>query len=341
VRAGVPAAFANNPAANPFLGFRPLQFLPGFLNYPNAVEDGRTRDSDFSYTIRVAYELNDNLNAYATYATGFKASSINLSFDSRPFASDFTPGSPFAVPAPAASPIRTALGANLPNNLTAGSRFANPEESAVYEVGLKGQFQGFAFNLALFDQTLKGFQSNIFNGSGFILGNAPQQSTRGIELDFSINPTRGLVFNGAMTYLDSKYDDYPGGSILQPGTFATVPADLTGTRPAGIPNFTITVGGAYTYEFGSGTELTLRSDYQMEGSTQIIEGLTNFRRSPENLSASLTLALQNGLELSVWGRNITDSTYVTTLFPSVAQAGSLSGYRNQPRTYGALVRFRF
>jgi iron complex outermembrane recepter protein len=103
---------------NPFLGFRPLQFLPGFLNYPNAVEDGRTRDSEFTYTIRLAYEINDNLNVYATYATGFKASSINLSTDSRPFPVDFIPGSPAQVPPPAPSAIRTALGANLPNNLT-------------------------------------------------------------------------------------------------------------------------------------------------------------------------------------------------------------------------------
>jgi iron complex outermembrane recepter protein len=341
VNAGVPATVAANPAFNPFLAFRPLQFLPGFLNYPNAVEDGRTRDSDFSYTVRLSYEISDNLNAYATYATGFKASSINLSTDSRPFPTDFIPGSSAQVPAPAPSPIRTALGAALPNNLTAGSRFAEPEESTVYEIGLKGQWPGFAFNFALFDQTLKGFQSNIFTGTGFVLGNAPQQSTRGFELDFTVTPTDGLVFNGAITHLDSVFDDFPAGASLVPGSFATVPTNLTGSRPSGIANFTVSVGGAYTYEFGSGTELTFRADYQMDGSTQIAQGLPNFRRSPENLSASLTLALQNGLELSVWGRNLTDDAYITTLFPSVAQAGSLSGYRNQPRTYGALVRFRF
>jgi iron complex outermembrane recepter protein len=291
--------------------------------------------------VRLSYEISDNLNAYATYATGFKASSINLSTDSRPFPTDFIPGSSAQVPAPAPSPIRTALGAALPNNLTAGSRFAEPEESTVYEIGLKGQWPGFAFNFALFDQTLKGFQSNIFTGTGFVLGNAPQQSTRGFELDFTVTPTDGLVFNGAITHLDSVFDDFPAGASLVPGSFATVPTNLTGSRPSGIANFTVSVGGAYTYEFGSGTELTFRADYQMDGSTQIAQGLPNFRRSPENLSASLTLALQNGLELSVWGRNLTDDAYITTLFPSVAQAGSLSGYRNQPRTYGALVRFRF
>lgn len=93
---------------NPFLGLRPLQFIPPFLNIPNAVEPGRTADDKFTYTLRAAYKFSRHLNAYATYATGFKASSFNLSIDSRPFASDFIPGSPFAVPSPAASAIRTA-----------------------------------------------------------------------------------------------------------------------------------------------------------------------------------------------------------------------------------------
>jgi outer membrane receptor protein involved in Fe transport len=134
--AGVPAVVAANPQFNPFLGLRGLQFIPPYLNVPNGVEDGRTSDSDFAYTARLNYKFNDNLNIYATHATGFKASSINLSFDARPPAALFIPGSTAQSPAPAASPIRTALGANLPVNLTTGSRSANPEHATVYELGI-------------------------------------------------------------------------------------------------------------------------------------------------------------------------------------------------------------
>jgi hypothetical protein len=49
----------------------------------------------------------------------------------------------------------------------------------------------------------------------------------------------------------------------------------------------------------------------------------------------------NGLELSVWGRNLTEPEYNTTIFPGVAQSGTLSGYPNAPATYGASARFRF
>ncbi|NJS14974.1 MAG: TonB-dependent receptor [Sphingopyxis sp.] len=229
-----PAATPANPtrsgSCNPFLAFAPLQFLPGFLNYPNAVESGKTKDSDFSYTIRLSWEASDNISVYATHATGYKGVSFNLSRDSRPLARDFTPGSPAQVPAPAASPIRTALGAALPNNLTTGTRFANPEEASVYELGIKGQFDGFAFNAALFEQSLKGFQGNVFVGTGFVLSNAEKQSVRGLELDASISPVRNLTFTTALTYLDAEFDRYTGGSSLVPGSFATVPVDLTGER---------------------------------------------------------------------------------------------------------------
>jgi iron complex outermembrane recepter protein len=338
-----PPATAGNPtrsgSCNPFLAFAPLQFLPGFANYPNAVENGKFNSSKFSYTIRLSVEVTDNINVYATYATGFKAASVNLTRDSRPAPAIFTPGSPAQVPAPAASPLRTALGAALPNNLTTGSRFANPEEATVMEIGLKAQFPGLSFNLSIFDQKLEGFQSNIFTGTGFVLGNAPEQSVLGFEMDALITPTRGLNFTAAVTYLDAEFDSFPGASSLVPGSFAVVPTDLTGLRPSNLPEWSISVGMNYTVAIGS-ADLIFATDYNHTSAVFIAQGL-NFKRDTENLSATMTVALDNGLSVSVWGRNLTDDAYITTLFPAVAQAGSLSGYRNQPRTYGVSAKFKF
>src|SRR3546814_12637342 len=110
-------------SANPLAGLKAFQFLPPFLNVPNAVESGKTNDGDFSYSVRAAYELTDPVNIYATYATGFKASSINLSRDSRPLASDL--------------PAIISGGLGVPN-VVSGSRFPAPEESGVYGFGLNG-----------------------------------------------------------------------------------------------------------------------------------------------------------------------------------------------------------
>lgn len=347
VAIGVPPAFAANPAVNPLLGLRALQFLPPFLNFPNAVENGRTSDGKLSYTLRAAYEVTDRINVYATYATGFKATSFNLSRDSRPFASDFIAGS--AASNPAASPIRTA-GLALPN-LTAGTRSAGPENSEVYEVGLKASFPRFAFNVAVFQQAIKGFQSNVFTGTGFNLANAGKESVFGIEFDGSWTPVKPLTLFLAVTYLDPVYNSFRNSAV----------GDLTGTNPSGIPSISASMGATYTHDFGNDTRLIARADYQFEEPVQISDGLPGFavrsataidfgparaigrrfRRQVDEVNASVTLALNNGFELSVYGRNLLNDKYLVQVFDAVAQSGSVTGFPNQPRTYGGTVRFKF
>lgn len=332
------AANATNRAVNPLLGLQALQFLPPFLNVPNAVEPGRTADDNVSYSLRLAWKATNNFSFYFTYGTGFKASSINLGPDSRPTAADFVPGSPAATPAPGASRIRTA-GLALPN-LTTGSRFAAPETARVIEGGIKGQFPKGAFNLAVFQQEINNFQGNIFTGTGFVLTNAGKQSTFGIEFDGNYSPVRALTLNFDITYLKPRYDSFINGSAINAG-FTTSPANLTGLTPAGIPEISLSTGFTYKRDIAQDVKLFLRSDYQWSSNTQIAEGAPQFRRQITSLNSSVSLQFKNGLELSLWGRNLFDKQFISTIFPSVAQAGSLSGYPSQPRTYGGTVRFKF
>lgn len=321
----------TNPAVNPFLGLQPFQFLPPFLNLPNSVENGRLSDDDFSYTIRLAYDLTPDVNVYASYATGFKAGSVNLSRDSRPFASD-----------------AAALGSAglLQPNQTFGTRFANPEKARVIEAGVKGNWGSGSANVAVFKQTIREFQSNIFTGSGFALANAGKQSTFGVEFEGRQEIVPGLVVNLGVTYLDPVYNDF---------VFSAV-GDLSGTTPAGIPEWTVVLGGNYTHEFGSGDRLILNANYHHESRVQIVDGLPGFlaggaaaaiaaaapyTRQVDELDASITYALDMGLEFSLWGRNLLNDRYLLSIFDSVAQPLSISGYPNQPRTWGGTVRFKW
>jgi len=325
--AGTPLSATPIGNANPLINFTAFQFLPPFVNVPNAVEDGKTRDNDLSYTLRAAYDLTDTVSVYASYATGFKASSINLSRDSRPTQASIDAG-----------------GFNSAN-LVAGTRLAGPEEAEVYELGLKARWDQVAVNIAVFDQTLNGFQSNLFNGTGFGLVNAGKQSVRGIEIDGSVSPIDALRLTAALTYLDASYDDFVGTGISVPGEIAFnrggPQLDLTGARPSAIPEIAFQASATYTADMGSGNNLILRGDYTYESEVQIVDNLPGFNRDVNQLNGAITFAMENGLEVGVWGRNLLEDKYLLQVFPSVAQTGSVSGYPNKPRTYGAVVRFKF
>lgn len=344
------ATVTNAPAAstanttrsgtcNPFLNFAAFQFQAPFLNFPNSVEDGRTRDGKLTYSARLAWEVTDNVNVYASYGTGFKATSWNISFDSRPFGSSFVAGSPAQGAPLAASAIRTA-GLALPN-LTSGTRYALPENATVMEIGLKAKWERVAFNLTVFKQSIKNFQGNSFLGAGFVLTNAGKQSTFGIEFDGSVNPIDPLQLRASFTYLSPKYDSYPGSAF----------GDISGQTPAGIPKLSATWGATYTAELGGDTALILNGDYHYESNTVINDNPTFriYKREVSDLGASATLRFGNGLQFSLWGRNLTGAKYLSTVFPSVIQGdnifgagqGSVSGYPNQPRTYGASAKFKF
>ena len=119
-----------------------------------------------------------------------------------------------------------------------------------------------------------------------------------------------------------------------------VPTNLTGFRPSGQSEFSYAVGATYTQEFNDDLKAIFHVDYDGASGYVIAQGLP-FKASPETLNASVTVAMSNGLELSVWGRNLTSPKYNATIFPSVAQAGSLSAYPSPPAFYGASARFKF
>lgn len=329
------AGAAQNPLANPLLGLAPFQFQPPFLSIPNAVEDGRTRDDKLTYLLRAAYQVSNEVNIYASYSTGFKASSVNLSRDSRPAFGDYIPGPRRSTILAPSSPILNA-GLAVPN-LNTGSRFAGPEDAEVYELGIKGQWDGIGFNLAVFDQTIKGFQAFLFTGTGFQLNNAGQQSVKGFEFDTTIRPTDGLVLTFAVTHLDPIFDDFVGSPT----------GDLTGLRPGGIPSWNLATSATYTHEWDSGTRLISRLDYSHESNELIntnglpTAGPNTFKREVNLVNGSMTLALNNGFEVGAWARNLLNDQHILTIFDGVAQAGTISGYPSGPRTYGGVVRYKF
>ncbi|MGK0409571.1 MAG: outer membrane receptor protein involved in Fe transport [Shewanella psychromarinicola] len=298
-----------------------LQFLPPMLGLPNAVENHESDDSKTTWSLRFAYEINDNINVFATAATGFKATSWNLSRYSSPFTSD--------------KEALESAGLALPNQVY-GGRYASPEEAMVYEIGIKTQFENGSFSATLFDQTIEGFQSSIFIGTGYVLANAGQQSTQGLEFDSIYNLTQDWSFTLAGTFLDPVYDSFEGASGLDG------PVDLSGEKPAGIHEVSITAGIVYNFEVFTSADGYVRTDYIYESDVKLAENTPeSLTREVNSFNASAGLAFDNGVNLQLWVRNLTNDEYLLSAFPPPIQAGSFNGYPNQPRTFGANISYQF
>ncbi|WP_426000373.1 TonB-dependent receptor domain-containing protein [Caulobacter sp. DWR1-3-2b1] len=293
------------------------------VNFPNATESGNLKGNKVTYAARAAYDFGA-INAYVSYSTGWKAGAFNLSSDSRP-----------------------------PNANGVG-RTASPEDVSVYEAGLKANFQGGYFNLAVFDQAIEGFQSNAFTGIGYSLVNAGKESVRGFEIDSAYRPLSWLSLTGAVTYLDPKYDSFTGAACVNYDT-ARCPVnpatgtrpnfrDLTGDKPAGIPKWSLSTSATVTHDFGNGYSGYLRAEYDYTSKVQLSEttppNLSTWGQNNVNASLGLTNA-EHKLEVMLWGRNLTKDDSLIATFPTVAQDGSYSGYPNAPRTYGVTVRKTF
>ncbi len=311
------SAAAPPPACNQLLALRPLQFLPPFQAFPNVVEPGTSNDTKTTWTARIAYDATDAVNIYASASTGFKATSWNLSRDSRP-----TAGALAGIEAAGLAVT----------NITAGTRLAGPEESRVYEFGIKGFWSRNYINVAIFSQEIDGFQSNIFTGAAFTLANAGRQSTTGIEVDAMWLATDALELKFSGIFLNPEYDSFRESAV----------GDISGQTPASIHETSISIAGTYYFDLG-GISGFARADYLYEDEIQVVDNVPKSVASREVglLNASLSFSWNDRFELMLWGRNLTDDEFLQSAFPSVAQAGSMSGYPNQPRTYGLTLRTSF
>ena len=321
------------PGINPF-NLNGVQFFygdtanhaPVQFGNPGDAENGIFSGSKLTYAARVAYDF-DFLNAYISYSTGWKATAVNLSSDSRP-------------------------------PLNGVGRSAAPEEVTVYEAGLKAKFRGGFFNLAVFKQEIKGFQSNGFTGLGYALVNAGKQSVKGFEIDAAYRPAPWLALTGAVTYLDGKYDSFTGAPCFAYDTVrcpinpltGRIPfsRDLSGTKPAGVPTWSGSASATINHNFNETLNGYLRGEFDYTSNTYLSEttpaNLATYGNSTINLSLGFADS-EAKLEVMGWVRNLTNDNALLATFPTVAQQspapGSYSGYPNQPRTYGVTLRKSF
>ena len=306
-------------AGGDFDGVKGLQLFPEFPAYGgDEDESGIFQSDDLTHTLRLAYDLKEDMTVYASHSTGFKAASVNLSVDGR----------------------------------TPGNRSADPEEATNIEIGFKAAFDNGYLNLALFQQSIDGFQSNEFSGTGFNLVNAGKETHEGIELTGMFALTESLVVNVSAITIDAVYDSFDEGTCDRTGlageAYQCPPGsdfvELSGQTPAGVHELSINANAVYSFNVNDSVNGFLRVEYVHESDAKVAnlipESLAS--RGTDNLNASLGFSSENGgWDAMLWGRNLTDHESLISAFPTTAQPGSFSGYPNAPRTYGLTLRKNF
>ena len=330
IAAGIPpsqaAILATDPAYNPLLGLQGIQFLPQFVNYPNVAQDGKSNDDNIDYTFKLSYLLNESTTIYGGVSTGYKATAWNISRDSLPDAVETS--------------ALAAAGTPVGPNTGLGRRYADPEESEVFELGAKILLPSGYLNIAIFDQKIEGFQSNTFVGTGFILANAGSQSSDGYEFDLVMSPTESIDLAISGLFMDPIYDSFPNSAA----------GDLSGTMPSNISEDTISSTITWNWNtsnwdgyfrlshlYASEAKLLENPAWQ-----SILESAGNGIKTQDTLNISAGLEKEN-LSIMFWGKNINDDKYLISAFPAVADPTftTFFGYPNAYRSYGLTVNYMF
>jgi iron complex outermembrane receptor protein len=300
-------------------------------------------DWNVSGDLKFSYEFTPDVLAFVSYGRSFKSGGINLN----------------------------GLPLDASNNPILSASTIKPEKVNHYEAGLKTQFWGrtATYNLTAFWTDIDDFQTNVTNGQlGVIRGylaNAEGVRVRGIESEFSVQPTDNLSAYFNVAYTDHEYTrftDAPCPPELAGGTAAgnnppSAPGTPGGLSPAncnisgqwlpGISKWALSYGADYEFPtttlFGrEGTAYvafdgSYRSKFSANASRSIytdISGyaLANFRlgfRSPHNW------------DVYAWIRNAFDKEYFEQLAVTPGNTGLIAGQPADPRTWGVTARVQF
>ena len=172
-----------------FLG--PIVFMgaDAFTPAPYAAgtyEPGKT--SSDVMKLSLAWQLNDNVNLYATASEGFRSNEINRAatipgLDGRLGSSRLDPDDPVIIP------------------LT-----SSPDKLWNYEIGMKGRWDGLSANLSIYQIVWEDIQlvAQRAGDPDSYFANASEAESEGIELELLVNPNDNMEIGFNLAYQDAK-----------------------------------------------------------------------------------------------------------------------------------------
>lgn len=165
------------------------------------------------------------------------------------------------------------------------------------------------------------------------LTNAASAKIYGGELEVTAEPVKNFVLTASAAYLHATY-----------GTFVSSDGVVyTGNQMSHAPRWTLNGGAHYKYTFNGGTSITPRVD--MSYRTRDYFDPTQRLRISDGAAFLLNgeIALSppgEHVEFGVWGKNLTNHTYLVGITPIDSLGYDLMNY-GVPRTLGGFLRFHY
>ena len=271
------------------------------------VSDERTEFA-VSPKIAIKYQVSDAIMSYGTIAHGYKGGGFNEQ-------------------------------AGTPDELD-----FDEENSLTYEAGLKTEWMGglLRANLAAYYTQFSNLQVSVYNGINFVVGNAAEATTKGIEAELRLILPPYLVVSGALGYTHARYDTFENAPCPA-GT--DPPCDLSGRELTRAPawNGSLTLQGAVPL-FKTGIELVAGSDLLFQTKSYLSTDLDEADSQAAYMQINLRAGLRDdeGLwSLIVFLRNLTDEQFSYHGADVPLLQGNHFGAFDPGRRYSAEFRIAF
>jgi iron complex outermembrane recepter protein len=322
----VTAALAEHAAANGF------QLADHNLK-------GDYSESNWTPSVNLQYDLNEDIMLYVSYSEGFKAAGYDARGTNGFTAGDTGPlsGLPYGD---------SALGAD--------NFFYDQEEAKTYELGAKMTLLDGAaeLNLALYQTDYSDMQVSVFDGSfGFAVDNAGEATVRGLEMDGRWRATESLTLTGSLGYLDFEWEKYENGSCPAVGSQPlNVPGnpkancDYKGYENINTPEWTLSLGAQHVYALSDALELRSALDANFKDNHYTSGDLDE--RSEQ---AATTLfngriaiaATDDSWQVALTGKNLTDKEVMTYAAKIPQSQSGLAAEVLRPRTFAIEGIYKF
>ena len=235
---------------------------------------GRTNFNAFSPKLSLDYQINNYSLWYGSYSKGFRAGGLS------PLSSD-----------PSQPPLLGYL----------------PEYSNNFETGIKNNWLNnkLILNIALFYTKVTDAQvpSLILPDAITITKNTGQLSSKGVEAELMLIPTKGLLLQYSFGATSASYDKL---EIASQG--ASI--NLAGKRPIFTPSSTSLLAAQYSYPVSSELQIMLRGEWKYIGTTYF-DLANSIEQSPYHLlNAKLGMEYKK-TALSFWAKNLAGTKYIS------------------------------